>query len=508
LTIQLAAIEGKYEILSKISEGGMGAVYKVRHRLLEEVRVIKVMRQHLATDSRARERFIHEARLAGGLGHANIVQVYDFAIDDSGNAFLVLEYIEGITLQELLKVMPRPPIGLTLEIARQSLAAIGCLHERGIVHRDISPDNIMVSLDEHSRVVAKLIDLGIAKLVESEAGLTATGMFVGKVKYSSPEHFKAAEGVRVDSRSDLYSFGVVLYELLTGQHPLPGTGVSNLIAGHLFSQPTPFAKTDPDGRIPAGLQSIVYRALAKSPEQRPASARAMAEELAGFSDQFEISTTELQQELDRRRAVAAAQEEKASPGSTQRLLDAQIGRITTPTRPMSDTAAMDQPTMQLESPGSATRSQAETELELAPEAPTVALAPAAATSRQLPAPRSRPLKLLLGLAAATVILVVLLVIWLMPGTPVAVPQGVLVIDAVPWAEVTAVIGESGEPVTLPQPSHTPLQLALPPGTYQVMLKNGDTEQQDQVQVLAGQTTPIHVKLADLTAEDLLTSLGL
>ncbi|MFZ5788537.1 MAG: serine/threonine-protein kinase, partial [Acidobacteriota bacterium] len=233
----LTYLEGKYEILEKISEGGMGAIYKVRHRLLDEIRVVKLMHPQHEHDEGLKARFLHEARMAVKLRHANIAQMYDFAVDEGGNAFIVMEFIEGITLQELLERIGPPPVGLALELARQTLSALGYLHRKGIVHRDMAPDNVMVARDESGRPQAKLIDLGIAKVLKGSTGLTVTGMFVGKLRYSSPEQFRSEPGVTVDERSDVYSFGVVLYELLTGKHPISGTSPQALIAGHLVNPP-------------------------------------------------------------------------------------------------------------------------------------------------------------------------------------------------------------------------------------------------------------------------------
>ncbi|HXO42412.1 MAG TPA: serine/threonine-protein kinase, partial [Thermoanaerobaculia bacterium] len=274
-------IEGKYEILQKIREGGMGAIYKVRHRLLDEVRVIKMMRPQLDADAEFKARFIREARVAIKLRHPNVAHLYDFTMGDDDVAFIVMEFIDGRTLEELLKAVGPPPLGLAIEIAQQSLRALGYLHSKGFVHRDISPDNLMLTEDPDGNPQIKLIDLGIAKVVGgADAHLTKTGTFLGKLRYSSPEQFSAAGVPSADARGDLYSFGVVLYELLTGVHPILGSDPSSIIAGHLFRPPLPFDQTDPDGRLPPALRAAVMRALAKNPDERYASARELAQELA------------------------------------------------------------------------------------------------------------------------------------------------------------------------------------------------------------------------------------
>ena len=147
-------------------------------------------------------------------------------------------------------------------------------------HRDISPDNLIVGLDEDGNPLIRLIDLGIAKVLTGESGLTQAGTFLGKVRYASPEQFRGQEGVGVDFRSDVYSFGIVLYELLTGMHPIRGSNLSSFIAGHLFNPPLDFATSDPQGRVPSEIRDSVLRALEKLPERRFESATAFAQELA------------------------------------------------------------------------------------------------------------------------------------------------------------------------------------------------------------------------------------
>src|SRR6202035_1809582 len=265
----------------------MGAIYKVRHRLLDEIRAIKVMRPQLVEDQQLnaelRARFVREARVAIKLRHQNIAQLYDFTADDDGTALIVMEFIHGKTLEQLLKTAGPPPLGLALEIAQQSLRALGYLHSQGFVHRDISPDNLMLTEDVEGNPQIKLIDLGIAKILgAADSRLTQTGTFLGKVRYASPEQFGAEGAATAGATSDLYSFGVVLYELLTGVYPITGRDPNSIIAGHMFRPPIAFEDTDRHGRVPPGLRSAVFKALAKKPEERYASAQEFARELARF----------------------------------------------------------------------------------------------------------------------------------------------------------------------------------------------------------------------------------
>jgi len=318
--LPFAAIEGKYEILEKMREGGMGAVYRVRHRLLDEVRVIKVMRPHLAADPTLRARFLHEAKVAIRMRNRNLAQLYDFTVDDDGYAFIVMEYIQGPTLVELLKTGGPPSLGFTLEIAVQALDVLGYLHRKNVVHRDIAPDNLILTRDEEQRPLVKLIDLGIARSIKSDENLTAVGTFLGKVRYSSPEQLTAREGDAVDCRSDLYSLAIVIYELLTGRSPIPGSGTTALIAAHLARPPIGFDTTDPAGRVPDGVRRAVMRGMAKIPADRFADAAAFKQALQPFREQHAIDPEELGRifevplsTTDRIRVL--------KPGSTQDHLD-------------------------------------------------------------------------------------------------------------------------------------------------------------------------------------------
>ncbi|HVR06572.1 MAG TPA: protein kinase [Thermoanaerobaculia bacterium] len=325
--LPLQRIEGKYEILEKIREGGMGAIYKVRHRLLDEVRVIKLMRPQLVDDQELKARFAREARVAIKLRHPNIAQLYDFTADDDGTALIVMEFIRGKTLEELLKTAGSPPLGLALEIAQQSLRALGYLHDKGFVHRDISPDNLMLTEDADGNPQMKLIDLGIAKILGGvDAHLTQTGTFLGKVRYASPEQFGTDGATSAGASGDLYSFGVVLYELLTGVHPIAGRDPSSIIAGHLFRGPVAFEETDRHGRVPLALRAVVLKALAKKPEGRHPSAREFARELAALRVAGDLSP-EWKKLLE---TAGDGDASPAEPGSTQDRLDAHFGAEATP----------------------------------------------------------------------------------------------------------------------------------------------------------------------------------
>jgi len=367
-------LEGKYEILDKIREGGMGSIYRVRHRLLEEIRVVKVMKPNAVADADLRRRFVEEARTATRLKHPNICTIYDFAIDDSGMAYLVMEFIDGPSVADLLKLQGRPALPLALEIAHQSLLALGFLHRKGIVHRDVAPDNIMLTRDEQGLPLVKLIDLGIAKVAEGPIEATATGVFLGKLKYASPEQYGALpKGQRLDGRSDLYGLGIVLYELLTGVLPFEGDTVVELLRAHVFAPPRPFSQTDPEGRVPAELRGAILKSLQKRREDRYATAEEFDQEILTIRQRY-VRPEDLE---ETRAAVARLRPSReigvlsATP-SAQSLLDRQFGISGTPTPARSTENDL---TAAAPAPASAGWTGRE------PDVPTVPVTPAPASRR-------------------------------------------------------------------------------------------------------------------------------
>lgn len=273
-------LEGKYEILRKLGEGGMGDIYLVRHKLLEELRVVKVMQPQLREATAFRERFLREARTAIQLRHPNLAQLYDFSVDEDGTAYMILEFIEGCTVEDLIGIPQFSSLRLQIEIAQQALRAVGFLHRRGFVHRDISPDNLMLSQDADGHPLVKLLDLGIVKPLDSSEKLTGTATFMGKYMYASPEQLEAKE---VDARSDIYSMGVVLYQMLTGHYPIQGGDMRSILVGHLFQPPLSFDRSDKDGRLPAELRRTILGALEKKPSKRIQTAEDFASRLAAIA---------------------------------------------------------------------------------------------------------------------------------------------------------------------------------------------------------------------------------
>ena len=277
----LPEIESRFDVLAKLGEGGMGCVYKVRHRDLDEVQIVKTLQAHLSSNAGLRERFINEARRGMRLRHPHIAGVHDFAVCADGTGYIVMEYVHGHNLRDLLATRGPMRLQLVGTIAVQTLDALGYLHSEKFIHRDISPDNLILTTTAEGKPFVKLIDLGISKSLESGSTMTGTGQFIGKVSYASPEQF----GGQADERSDLYSLGVVLYRLLTNADPFPGENYNQIIAGHLFQPPRPFEEAAPGIAIPEAVQRVVYRALEKDPDQRYRDA---AEFCAAVEEAFEI----------------------------------------------------------------------------------------------------------------------------------------------------------------------------------------------------------------------------
>jgi serine/threonine protein kinase len=269
-------LDGKYQILDRLGIGGMGEIFKVRHIHLNELRVIKIMRPNVAADDQGMQRFLQEARTSTMIKHKNLAMLYDFAQLDDGSYYMVWEFIDGTNIQKWIAQNGAMPARLAIEIAIQALSGLDHLHSMGLIHRDISPENIMLSQDHHGKLLVKVIDFGIAKqLAEGEGsqGLTQTGMFLGKLKYASPEQAGfLKEGEHLDPRSDLYSFGIVMYEMLAGRAPFQATNPHGYILKHVTEKPLPIHDLNPAVKVPPQLESVIMKSLEKSRDNRYATA--------------------------------------------------------------------------------------------------------------------------------------------------------------------------------------------------------------------------------------------
>jgi serine/threonine-protein kinase len=259
--------DGRYRIVRKLGAGGMANVYLAEDQELGRRVAIKILNDRHANDDQFVERFRREAKNAAALSHPNIVSIYDRG-EAEGTYYIAMEYLDGRSLKELIVGRGPAPVNVAVEYARQILSALRFAHRHGIVHRDIKPHNVLV--DREGRV--KVTDFGIARAGTSQ--MTETGSIVGTAQYLSPEQ---ARGGEVDQRSDLYSLGVVLYELLTGEAPFEGDTPVEIAMRHLSTVPEPPSALRPD--LPRELDLVVMRALAKDPEDRYQSAEEMDADL-------------------------------------------------------------------------------------------------------------------------------------------------------------------------------------------------------------------------------------
>jgi serine/threonine-protein kinase len=256
---------GRYEVGRLLGAGGMAEVYEGQDRLLGRRVAIKVLRSQYASDPAFLERFRREAQAAAAFSHPNIVAVYDTGMEGA-TPFMVMEYVEGRTLKEVVAAEGKLPPFRAAEIAAQVAAALAAAHLRGLVHRDVKPANVMLTADG----TAKVTDFGIAR-VEAASPLTQPAAVVGTAQYIAPEQ---AEGRGVDGRSDIYSLGCVLYELLTGQVPFTGQTPVAIAYRHVQDQVVPPRLLNPS--VPPALEAVVLKAMAKRPEDRYQTAAQLA----------------------------------------------------------------------------------------------------------------------------------------------------------------------------------------------------------------------------------------
>ncbi len=269
--------DGRYRIIRKLGSGGMANVYLAEDQELGRRVAIKILNDRHANDDQFVERFRREAKNAAGLSHPNIVSIYDRG-EAEGTYYIAMEFLDGRSLKELIVGRGPAPVNVAIDYTRKILDALRFAHRNGIVHRDIKPHNVIV--DAEGRV--KVTDFGIARAGTSQ--MTEVGSIIGTAQYLSPEQ---AKGAPVDQTSDLYSVGIVLYELLTGKVPFSGDSPVEIAMKHISAVPEPPSAHRPD--VPEDLDLIVLRALGKTPEERYPSAEAMDEDLGRVAQGLAVS---------------------------------------------------------------------------------------------------------------------------------------------------------------------------------------------------------------------------
>ncbi|HEX3757126.1 MAG TPA: serine/threonine-protein kinase [Kofleriaceae bacterium] len=278
---------GNYHVVSKIGEGGMGAVYLARHVTLGRPAAIKVLHSSLSSNQDMVSRFFNEARAATAVRNPGIVEVFDFGVVEDGSAYIVMEYLEGENLGARIR-RGRMSVAATMTIVRAISRALHAAHEQGIVHRDLKPDNIFLVPDPElaSGERVKLLDFGIAKLapISGEVSQTRTGMVMGTPTYMAPEQCRGAGSV--DHRADLYALGCVAYQMMCGRPPFVSDGAGDLIARHLYFAPEPLRSLCPD--IPAKIDDLVLWLLQKDPAARPASAADLVRAIEQLAAESEV----------------------------------------------------------------------------------------------------------------------------------------------------------------------------------------------------------------------------
>jgi serine/threonine-protein kinase len=257
----------KYRIEERISEGGMGAVYRATHVLMDKTVAIKVLHPSLAADEKIVQRFSREARAASRISHPHALNVTDFGESGNGIVFLVMEFLRGCTLKEAVQKDGPMPLPRVVEIMRQVTGALAAAHAEGVIHRDLKSDNIMLVDADKGQDWAKVLDFGIAKIqepIEQDPALTAPNLIIGTPQYMSPE--QCSQVSELDARTDIYSLGIILYEMLAGHVPFTGDSPTTIMLKQLQESPPPLLEERAD--LPPDVSGVVMRALAKRPEER------------------------------------------------------------------------------------------------------------------------------------------------------------------------------------------------------------------------------------------------
>jgi len=259
-------IDARYVLEGVIGEGGMGVVYLGRHKSLDKRVAVKILKRELAEDREMLERFFNEARAASSIGSHHIVDIADFGMLPDGAAYFVMEMLDGRSLGALMDELTIVPTPRLVGIARQIAEGLGAAHAAGIVHRDLKPDNVMLVARAKEPDFVKILDFGIAKVANAASRLTRTGSVFGTPHYMSPEQ---AAGLPVDSRGDIYSLGIILYEMACGKVPFDSDNYMGILTQHMYkAPPAPRSLVVPPNSVSPGLEAIILKCLTKKPEGR------------------------------------------------------------------------------------------------------------------------------------------------------------------------------------------------------------------------------------------------
>ncbi len=295
-----AQLEAQYEVLACLRSGGRSSTYQVRHRSLGDLRVVRVLAPSLVAEGSTRERFIQEARAFHRLEAPQLARLWDFHIDAEGNLYLEMEHVGGVSFERLIAAHAPLSPGLALEIGSQAFAALGVLHGAGLNHLGLGPADfrLLRSTEDRSSVtggaLVKLVDLGLAASPEAESEALETGIHLTQLLYVAPEQLSASG---TGSASDLYVLALMVYELLTGRHPIAGGKPSSLVAGHLFRDPLAFDLSDPEGRVPVSVRDLLLSCLAKDRSARPENAPSVSRALGAASRNLGFEARELEEIL-------------------------------------------------------------------------------------------------------------------------------------------------------------------------------------------------------------------